>query len=75
MELSAKNAKLIHKAVKYYLAKIRATQLEICAAAVMSELHTDCERSAAIEMEIEEFTKLNDDLETWQRYRDIPLND
>lgn len=77
MELSAKNAKLISRAVRYFLAKLRAEQMSVIMQQELSPAANplDVEEAAALVQDIADFTTLHQELDTYQKYKHYPLSD
>lgn len=75
MELNTKYLQMISKAVKFYLANLRKSQMENVASALLPGSSTDIEKGALTELEIEEYTKLNYELDVCLEYREYPLSD
>lgn len=66
---------MISKAVKFYLANLRKSQMENVASALLPGPSIDIEKGALTELEIEEYTKLNHEIDVCLEYREYPLSD
>ncbi len=77
MELSAKNIKLITRAVRFFLAELRIRQMEDFKQMELShnKQPLDLEESAALTQSISDYTVLHQVLDTYQKYNQYPLSD
>lgn len=75
MELTVKNTQLISKAVKYYIASLRKTQMENAAAAIMPGGQYDSTVGGILEIELENYSKLSKELDIYLQYKEYPLSD
>lgn len=77
MELSAKNLKLISRAVRYFLADLRIRQMAAIKSEAISpaEGSIDVEAVATLAQDIADYTQLHQELDTCQKYCKYPLSD
>ena len=75
MDLSAKNLKLISRAVKYLLADLRIQQMSSMKANALTDAPIDTESAADLVRDIADYTQLHQELEICQRYKEYPLSD
>lgn len=77
MELSAKNLKLINRAVRYFLADLRIRQMAAIKGEEISSAEglIDVEAVAALAQDIADYTQLHQELDTYQKYKQYPLSD
>lgn len=77
MELNAKKLNLICRSVKYILADLRTMQLAKLKQIELSPTNNDIdlEYVASISQEIDDYTKLHQELEICRQYNKYPLND
>lgn len=77
MELSAKNLKLISRAVRYFLAELHVKQMDAIKEAAVSSADNgnDGEVAAALVQDIADYTQLHRELDTYLQYSKYPLSD
>lgn len=77
MELSAKNLKLISRAVKYFLAELRIKQMDAIKEVAISSADgpIDGEVAADLVQDIADYTQLHRELDTCLQYSKYPLSD
>ena len=77
MELSAKNLKLIQRAVRFFLAELRIRQMRDIKEMELgnNDRFLNLESAAALTQDIADYTRLHQELNTCQEYSRYPLND
>ena len=77
MELSAKNLKLISRAVKYFLAELRIKQMDAIKEVAISSADgpIDGEVAADLVQDIADYTQLHKELDTCIKYSKYPISD
>ncbi|MBE6224142.1 MAG: hypothetical protein E7122_02775 [Bacteroidales bacterium] len=77
MELSAKNLKLIQRAVRFFLAELRIRQMGDIKEMELSnkDRFLDLESAAALTQDIADYTRLHQELNICQESSRYPLSD
>ena len=75
MDLNIKTIRMISQAVKFYLASLKKYQMESVVTSMIYRPADNPQERASLELEIEEYTKLNSELDVCLQYKEHPLND
>ena len=72
MDLNIKNIRMISRAVKFYLASLKKYQLESVVTSMITSSSDNPHERALLELKIEEYTKLNSELDVCLQYQEHP---